>query len=88
MIADTPGPPPASDPVDVASICWRFATHLDRLTHQLGEICPDPDERERLAAALAEVERAMAKAAAVVGLPQRSPLMSLSPASVSASEPA
>ncbi|MFI7226314.1 dihydrofolate reductase family protein [Nonomuraea angiospora] len=42
---------PARAPADVtADACWRFATHLELLAHQLGEAVLEPGERGRLAA--------------------------------------
>ncbi|MEU8251625.1 hypothetical protein [Nonomuraea sp. NPDC048916] len=73
MTATRPAPPaalasPARDPVDIAiDACTRFATHLVLLSHQLGEHGLDDGERERLAAALTIVERAMSVTAAAAG---------------------
>ncbi|MEV1005517.1 hypothetical protein [Nonomuraea sp. NPDC050202] len=39
--------------------CWRFATHLDLLAHQLGEAALESGEREHLADALAAVRRSV-----------------------------
>ncbi|MGP3961689.1 hypothetical protein ACTWPT_37400 [Nonomuraea sp. 3N208] len=65
--------PHARNPVDIAADACERATHLDLLVHQLGEASVEPAERERLAAALAEVEAAIANVAASVGLPPRRP---------------
>ncbi|MET9250267.1 hypothetical protein [Nonomuraea sp. NPDC003709] len=66
MTLASPGPP-TRDPVDVATdACRRFATHLDLLTHQLGEAALEAGDRERLAAALEAVEKAAANMAAAV----------------------
>jgi hypothetical protein len=59
--------PPARDPVELADACRRFATHLDLLAHQLGEASLEAGDRERLAAALEAVEKAVAKVAGMVG---------------------
>ncbi|MGV9386492.1 hypothetical protein ACWDRB_62575 [Nonomuraea sp. NPDC003707] len=60
---------PGRDPIDIAAdACARVATHLDLLTHRLGEASLSEGERERLAAALKTVEQAVARTAADVGL--------------------
>ncbi|MFI6744142.1 hypothetical protein ACIBI9_65750 [Nonomuraea sp. NPDC050451] len=60
--------PPARNTADIAAdACHRFATHLELLAHQLGEAALEPGDRERLAAPLEAVEKAVAKVAANVG---------------------
>ncbi|MFI7135138.1 hypothetical protein ACIBQ1_56450 [Nonomuraea sp. NPDC050153] len=51
---------PARSPADIAAdACWRLATHLDLLAHQLGEAALEPNEREHLADALAAVRQSV-----------------------------
>ncbi|YCK35223.1 hypothetical protein ACNF49_14380 [Actinomadura sp. ATCC 39365] len=60
---------PSPDPVDVVTdASARFATHLELLAHQLAEHDLDDAEREWLAAALADVQRTMARVSAAAGI--------------------
>ncbi|MEV5554968.1 hypothetical protein AB0L44_15070 [Nonomuraea wenchangensis] len=63
---------PGGDTPTVIAIngCVRLATHLDLLSHQLGEASLEPVELQHLAAALQEVKAAVARTATAAGLLQ------------------